>query len=288
MKFREAFVHRSIMKREEHEALEQKDLPVLKHVREFNRLSRYISEEVVMEAKRQKRFMKGLQAVLKMQLRIVRAKEFQELVDSTGKLKDDGNVVLDVKGKKIQEKLPQAPTPQPISNLNFPSHQQSEVSASEEARKAVRSSIICNNCGIKGHIGSECRKNQVICHQCGEPGHIRPLCPNRLTICKPLAENTEPPSQGGKQKKTCRAYQKVCFECGQSGHIRVSCPIFQSEGVNDPFVEVSIPRVDNGEGTSSGNPSGKSLGKRKYEDMNLIDNNTINVEGGKLISHQMS
>jgi hypothetical protein len=49
-----------------------------------------------------------------------------------------------------------------------------------------------------------------------------------------------------------------------------------------------MPRVDNGEGTSSGNPSGKSLGKRKYEDMNLIDNNTINVEGGKLISHQMS
>jgi hypothetical protein len=90
-KFRQEYVVKGNMKRKISEGSEQNNLLVLKHVREFNRLSHYISKEVNMEAKRQRKFMKGLQAVMKMQLRIVRAKEFQELMDSVRTLEDKDN-----------------------------------------------------------------------------------------------------------------------------------------------------------------------------------------------------
>ena len=50
-KFRQEYVVKGNMKRKRSEGSEQNNLQVLKHVREFNRLSRYICEEVNMEVK---------------------------------------------------------------------------------------------------------------------------------------------------------------------------------------------------------------------------------------------
>ena len=55
---------------------------VLKYVRDFSDLSRYAPDEVNTEEKCKKRFMKGLNPYMKMQLRLARTAEFQELVDA--------------------------------------------------------------------------------------------------------------------------------------------------------------------------------------------------------------
>ena len=138
-KFREAYVHGNILKKKGSEVMEQKNLPVMKHVREFNRLSRYINDEVTMEAKRQRSFMKGLQAVMKMQLRIVRAKEFQELVNSVNTLEDDDNEVPDGKRKKLQRELGQVPNPVSTYNTSFPPRNRSEEMESMKTTNTPRS-----------------------------------------------------------------------------------------------------------------------------------------------------
>ncbi|KAK1678617.1 hypothetical protein QYE76_039465 [Lolium multiflorum] len=52
--------------------------PPDKYVRDFNRLSRYAPEDVDTEENRKKRFMKGMNPYMKMQLRLARTAEFQE------------------------------------------------------------------------------------------------------------------------------------------------------------------------------------------------------------------
>ncbi|KAK1684667.1 hypothetical protein QYE76_045515 [Lolium multiflorum] len=52
-------------------------------------LSRYAPEEVNFDEKRKKRFMKGMNPYMKMQLRLARTAEFQELIDSAITFEDD-------------------------------------------------------------------------------------------------------------------------------------------------------------------------------------------------------
>jgi hypothetical protein len=118
-KFHEAYVVGNITKKNDGEALEQENLPVLKHVREFNRLSRYVTEEVDLEAIRQKRFMKKIQTTLKMQLRIVRAKEFQELLDSVHASDEKDNKEIYGKRKRVQVENRQVLDSQLILNSSF-------------------------------------------------------------------------------------------------------------------------------------------------------------------------
>jgi hypothetical protein len=70
------------LKRREFESVRQNDDPILLYVIEFSELSRYAPDEVDTEEKRVKRFMKGLNPYMRMQLRLTRHHKFQELVDS--------------------------------------------------------------------------------------------------------------------------------------------------------------------------------------------------------------
>ena len=90
------------LKRREFENLRQNDSPVLRFVREFSVLSRYAIDEVDTEEKRQKRFMKGLSPYMKMQLRLSRPKEFQELVNAAITLEDDYKNVQEERKKKAR------------------------------------------------------------------------------------------------------------------------------------------------------------------------------------------
>ncbi|KAK1670154.1 hypothetical protein QYE76_058313 [Lolium multiflorum] len=103
-KFRESNVPESIveLKRREFESLEQKDKAILTYVREFSGLSRYAVEEVNTEDKKKKRFMRGLNPQFKVQLRMLRASEFQELVDAAITLEDDSKQLQEEKRKKAR------------------------------------------------------------------------------------------------------------------------------------------------------------------------------------------
>ncbi|KAK1644811.1 hypothetical protein QYE76_062616 [Lolium multiflorum] len=89
-KFRDAHVPESVveLKKREFDELHQNTTPIMQYVRDFNRLSRYAPEEVDTEEKRKKRFMKGMNPYMKMQLRLART-AFQELIDSAITFEDD-------------------------------------------------------------------------------------------------------------------------------------------------------------------------------------------------------
>jgi hypothetical protein len=90
-KFREANVPESIMKlkRREFDNLEQKDKSIMRYIKEFTLLSLYAFEDVNTDEKRKKRFMRRLHPMAKMQLRMLKASDFQELVDAAITLEDD-------------------------------------------------------------------------------------------------------------------------------------------------------------------------------------------------------
>jgi hypothetical protein len=70
------------LKRREFGNLEQKDKTIIRYVMEFTLLSRYASDDVNTYEKRKKRFLRGLHPMTKMQLRMLKAADFEELVDA--------------------------------------------------------------------------------------------------------------------------------------------------------------------------------------------------------------
>jgi hypothetical protein len=103
-KFREANVLESIMelKRREFENLAQNDKSIMKYVKEFTLLSHYASDDVNTDDKQKKRFMRGLHPMAKMQLRMLKAADFQELVDAAITMEDDFKQVLEDRRKKAR------------------------------------------------------------------------------------------------------------------------------------------------------------------------------------------
>ncbi|KAK1680458.1 hypothetical protein QYE76_041306 [Lolium multiflorum] len=107
------------LKRREFESLEQKDKAILTYVREFSGLSRYAVEEVNTEDKKKKRFMRGLNPQFKVQLRMLRATEFQELVDAAITLEDDFKQLQDEKRKKAKFEPKRFVSNKPNMGLSF-------------------------------------------------------------------------------------------------------------------------------------------------------------------------
>ncbi|KAK1653056.1 hypothetical protein QYE76_070861 [Lolium multiflorum] len=118
---RESNVPESIveLKRREFESLEQKDNAILTYVREFSKLSRYAVEEVNTEDKKKKRFLRGLSPQFKVQLRMMRATEFQELVDAAITLEDDFKQLQEEKRKKAKYEPKRYINNKPNMSLSF-------------------------------------------------------------------------------------------------------------------------------------------------------------------------
>ncbi|KAK1611656.1 hypothetical protein QYE76_035329 [Lolium multiflorum] len=119
-KFRESNVPESIMelKRREFESLEQKDKAILTYVREFSKLSQYAVEEVNTEDKKKKRF-RGVKSQFKVELRMMRATEFQELVDAAITLEDDFKQLQEEKRKKAKFEPKRFVSNKPNTSLSF-------------------------------------------------------------------------------------------------------------------------------------------------------------------------
>jgi hypothetical protein len=118
-KFREANVPESIMelKRREFENLEQTDKPIMRYVKEFTLLFRYASDEVNIGKKRKNWFMRGLHPMAKMQLRMLKAADFQELVDTAITIEDDFKQVVGDRRKKAKVEPRRYSDTKPIPNL---------------------------------------------------------------------------------------------------------------------------------------------------------------------------
>jgi hypothetical protein len=145
------------LKRREFESVRQNDAPILRYVREFSELSRYALDEVDTEEKRVKRFMKGLNPYMRMQLCLTRHHKFQELVDTAITLEDDYKSVQDERRKKAQTEPQHFPDRKPTPNLTFKPRSRPGNPNPNPNRggQNPKSNVICHNYGFKGHYKSK-------------------------------------------------------------------------------------------------------------------------------------
>ncbi|KAK1698284.1 hypothetical protein QYE76_014981 [Lolium multiflorum] len=159
-KFRDAHVPSVVeLKKREFDELHQNTAPIMQYVRDFNRLSRYAPEEVDTEEKRKKRFMKGMNPYMKMQLRLARTAEFQELIDSAITFEDDYRQVQEDRRKRARIEPRKYPVSKPTPDRSF--------------KPRFRPT--------GGHVQKDCQKPKIICYGCGKEGHIKPECPNKAS-----------------------------------------------------------------------------------------------------------
>jgi hypothetical protein len=180
-KFREANVPESIMelKRTEFDNLAQKDKTIMRYVKEFTLLSRYATDAVNRDEKRKKWFMRGLHPMAKMQLRMLKAADFQELVDAAITMEDDFKQVQEERRKKAKLEPRRYPVNKPTADLSFKPRPPSWGMLPREGGGNPQNLIICRSCGAKGHYSSECQKPKVICYGCNQEGHMKNQCPNK-------------------------------------------------------------------------------------------------------------
>ena len=176
------------LKRREFESLEQKDKAILTYVREFSKLSRYAVEEVNTEDKKKKRFLRGLSPQFKVQLRMMRATEFQELVDAAITLEDDFKQLQEEKRKKAKFEPKRFVSNKPNTSLSFkPRYNNNNYNNSNYygSRKnqafQTANQIVCRSCGFTGHFAKDCKKPKIICFGCRQEGHMLKDCPKRNT-----------------------------------------------------------------------------------------------------------
>jgi hypothetical protein len=190
-KFREHHVPESIMelKRQEFENLEQGSAPVMKYIRDFSRLSRYAVDEVSTEEKRKKRFLRGLNPYVKIQMRPSSTQGFQKLVDAAITFKDDYRQVQEERKKRARLEPKQFQPKKSVPNLSFKPKFRPGGNTSNPSPLNPRSKLICHNCGQPGHVKSECMKPKIVCYGCNQEGHIKTNCPtNPLEVGQQLEE----------------------------------------------------------------------------------------------------
>jgi hypothetical protein len=150
-KFREANVPESIMelKQREFDNLEQKDKTIMRYVKEFTLLSRYATDEVKTDEKKKKRFMRGLHPMAKMQLRMLKAADFQELVDAAITMEDDFKQVQEERRKKAKLEPRKYPSNKPTPDLSFKPRPQSRGMLPRGGGGNPRGGITCHLCGAR-------------------------------------------------------------------------------------------------------------------------------------------
>ncbi|KAK1627827.1 hypothetical protein QYE76_002142 [Lolium multiflorum] len=169
-------------KRREFES--QKDNAILTYVREFSKLSRYAVEEVNTEDKKKKRFLRGLSPQFKVQLRMMRATKFQELVDAAITLEDDFKQLQEEKRKKAKYEPKRFVSNKPNTSLSFkPRYNNNNNINYYNSRRnqafQTANQIACRICGFRGHTSKDCKKPKIICFGCRQEGHMLKDCPKR-------------------------------------------------------------------------------------------------------------
>eukprot|EP00177_Eucheuma_denticulatum_P002985 GFKZ01005365.1.p1 GENE.GFKZ01005365.1~~GFKZ01005365.1.p1 ORF type:complete len:302 (+),score=33.22 GFKZ01005365.1:168-1073(+) len=110
--------------------------------------------------------------------------------------------------------------------------------AQKDARYFKMQNVVCDNCGVKGHMSFDCPEEveKKRCFLCGKPGHDSKNCPKELCfICKePGHRAKECPNRnlGSRQLRKKRELRRnlrpprppklTCYVCGENGHLDCS------------------------------------------------------------------
>jgi hypothetical protein len=126
-----------------------------------------------------KRFMSGLHPGAKMQLRMLKAMDFQELVDAAITMEDDFKQVLEDRRKKARIEPRRYSDAKPTTNIKFKPKYRSGGNVTPRGTTSRNNDIVCCGCGALGHIERDCRQPKVIYFGCKKGGHMIRDCPER-------------------------------------------------------------------------------------------------------------
>jgi hypothetical protein len=123
--------------------------------------------------------MRGLHPGAKMQLRMLKAADFQELVDAAITMEDDFKQVLEDRRKKARIEPRRYSDTKPTPNIKFKPKYRSEGNVTPRGTTSRNNDIVCRGCGAIGHIERDCRQPKVIWFGCKKGGHMTRDCPER-------------------------------------------------------------------------------------------------------------
>ncbi|KAK1641860.1 hypothetical protein QYE76_059665 [Lolium multiflorum] len=120
---------------------------------------------------------------------MMRATEFQELVDAAITLEDDFKQLQEEKRKKAKYEPKRFVSNKPNTSLSFkPRFNNNNNNNSGNyygSRKnqafQTANQIVCRSCGFTGHVAKDCKKPKIICFGCRQEGHMLKDCPKRNT-----------------------------------------------------------------------------------------------------------
>src|SRR4051812_42635668 len=91
----------------------------MKYIQEFSQLSRYAEEQVNTEENRKKCFLRGLNPFVRMQLRLVNKKLYQQLLDAAITFEDDYKNAQEDRRKRAKKETKRIQASKPKPNLEF-------------------------------------------------------------------------------------------------------------------------------------------------------------------------
>jgi hypothetical protein len=167
------------LKRREFKDLKQGSVPMMAYIKEFTRLSRYASDKVSTYSKRVKRFLRGLDPYVAMQMKLTKLRNFQELMDTAITWENDYKLVQVSRLKRAKTEAKRVRPNQSTPTLSFKPRVRTGGVPPNKKTFTPRGQVICHNCGLPGHFKSECTKPRIIYYACGKESHIHPDCPNK-------------------------------------------------------------------------------------------------------------
>ena len=154
--------------REQFEKLEQGDMTVSQYASRFQALSRFAQDLVATEARKCRRFEKGLSSSVKRLVMSHQFRDFGQLVECARSIEPKKETIKEV---KVWEPRQQSYSTSSSSG-SFGRKRQREGNRSQRGRQgsrtqsysapgvAVRTEIVCHKCGQRGHYRNRCPQQQ--------------------------------------------------------------------------------------------------------------------------------
>jgi hypothetical protein len=110
---------------------------------------------------------------------MLKAADFQELVDAAITMEDDFKQVQEERWKKAKLEPRKYLVNKPIADLSFKPRPQSRGMLPRAGGGNPRGRILCHSCGAKGPLAKDCQRPKIICYGCNQEGHMKNQCPNK-------------------------------------------------------------------------------------------------------------
>jgi hypothetical protein len=110
---------------------------------------------------------------------MLKAANFQELVDAAITMEDDFKQVLEDRRKKARIEPRRYSNAKPTPNLKFKPKYRSRGNVTPCGTTSGNNDIVCRGCGTRGHMERDYRQPRIICFGFKKGGHMIKDCPKR-------------------------------------------------------------------------------------------------------------